>query len=189
MTDKCASVCNTARPSVGDSQAPNDGKSDDPTGSASTHDSGATSATGNGNDGGRTPTSKNKTTCSQLGDYACSCQIPTAKAPANDFDCDPKIGLAAVCCADEKWPSSGSCSCLTAACDRPGGGGCDCSLGTAGDTCVDGAVCCAGPYGDCKCTYGIDQCWMGYRKVNQCDATAIGCRDGKKTVASCSLAK
>ncbi|HEY2517792.1 MAG TPA: hypothetical protein VGI39_43280 [Polyangiaceae bacterium] len=131
------------------------------------------------------------TTCSKEGTAGCTCDAPDPKNPgaANSTACNLTAVPGSVCCADQGWPQAGTtCACLTATCDHPAGGGCDCSLGTDGQTCNDGVVCCAtGSPLECLCTYGVSTCWEGYRQVQQCDAPAIGC-GSQNSVTSCSLA-
>jgi hypothetical protein len=138
---------------------------------------------GGGDSGGPT----GQTSCAKNAS-SCTCEAPSDAGAGNAVVCDPAIGLGAICCADSRWPAPGStCSCLTAACNRPGGGGCDCSLGSAGDTCNDGTMCCVAPGGgDCQCTYQGTTCYDGYRQVQKCDGQAIGC-GADRQVASCSI--
>jgi hypothetical protein len=128
-----------------------------------------------------------QTTCSKNGS-ACTCDPPGDAGAGNSVVCDESVGLGAICCASATWPAPGSrCSCLTASCNRPGGGGCDCTLGSAGDTCNDGTMCCVVPGGgDCQCTYQGTTCYDGYRQVQKCDGQAISCGPNRQ-VASCSM--
>ncbi len=192
----CRTACGTAgeeggpggegdgyEPGVGDG-APND----------SPHDSGSLADVDATSSSADATTAKNKTHCAKLGtsDAACDCKVPLpsdSKVP-NDVTCNEAVAFHAVCCAGTGWPNQGStCSCLSADCDSPGGGGCSCSLGVAGETCTDGTVCCVSPAGACFCTYQGTDCAMGYKEVEQCDGLAIGCRPGTNRVTSCSLAK
>jgi hypothetical protein len=126
------------------------------------------------------------TSCSLQGTGGCTCAAPADAG--NDVKCDPTAVTGSVCCADSTWPSAGAtCSCLTAACTYPAGGGCDCTLGTGGNVCNDGTVCCVSPENECLCTYGVSTCWTGYKTVAQCDAPSIGCGAGQQQVTSCSV--
>jgi hypothetical protein len=124
--------------------------------------------------------------CRKLGGYACTCDAPHPDK-LTGVACDESVGPSAVCCADTAWPSAGTCSCMTASCNRPAGGGCSCSLGVDGDSCNDGTVCCVSPQGQCLCTYGATTCFRGYRTVAACTGEAIGCGVGKKKVPSCQV--
>ena len=129
------------------------------------------------------------TSCSMTGTAACTCAPPDPSNPgaANSTECDPVAVQGSVCCADPNWPEPGStCTCFTASCMHPAGGGCDCTLGTDGQSCKDGVVCCVSPESDCLCTYGVSSCWDGYRTVSQCDGPAIGC-GANNQVSSCSV--
>lgn len=130
-------------------------------------------------------TSANRSVCRALGSAACTCDMPDSGGDYNA--CSESVGEAALCCADSAWPGGGSCTCLTADCTHPGGGGCTCSPGTRGDTCNDGAVCCVKPGSPCLCTYGITECWSGYRHVAQCDGQAFQCSPGQRKVRSCNV--
>jgi hypothetical protein len=130
------------------------------------------------------------TSCSNAGTAGCTCNAPDPKTSgaANSTECDKTAVPGSVCCADPGWPNPGTtCGCLTATCTQPGGGGCSCSLGTDGQTCNDGVVCCASddPL-QCMCTSGVSTCWTGYRQVLQCDAPSIGCGFNTQ-VTSCSI--
>jgi hypothetical protein len=131
------------------------------------------------------------TTCTRTGTAACTCGAPDPGNPAagNDTECDTTAVPGSVCCADANWPAAGSaCTCLTASCTQEPGGGCDCSLGSDGQTCNMGVVCCVAPspQQECLCTFGVNTCWQGYRQVQQCDAPAIGC-GANNQVVSCSV--
>lgn len=132
----------------------------------------------------------NGTKCAGSGVAGCSCAAPDPSKPGsgNAYACDGNVGIGAVCCAGAGWPSTGStCTCFTATCNRPGGGGCDCSLGFAGDTCNDGTACCVSPFGgQCECTFQGSTCPMDYRQVTQCDGLAIGCGNDRR-VTSCTI--
>jgi hypothetical protein len=131
------------------------------------------------------------TSCLMTGTGACTCAPPDPSNPgaANSTECDSVAVQGSVCCADTNWPEPGStCTCLTASCTHPGGGGCDCTLGSDGQSCNDGVVCCVAPspQSECLCTYQVNSCWDGYRQVSQCDALAIGCGANNR-VSSCSI--
>ncbi len=166
---------------AGDSSAHDRPALDASAGDASPHDGGAI-------DGA---VATYKTSCDLMGTRgaACACRMPgpSSTTAPNSTACDATLDPAALCCADSAWPAAGSaCSCMTASCNRPGGGGCSCSRGVGGDSCNDGTVCCVSPFSECLCTYGITECWQEYRRVDRCDGLVFGCGSGRK-VQSCSI--
>lgn len=129
------------------------------------------------------------TRCSKTTGSGCTCNAPDPANPgaANSTTCTNTSVPGSVCCADPGWPKAGTtCACLTADCMHPAGGGCDCSLGTGGQVCSDGVVCCVSSTQECLCTYGVSTCWTGYKQVSQCDAPSIGCGSNDQ-VTSCSI--
>jgi hypothetical protein len=159
-------------------------------------DTGVATDSASGGDDGATRSDASSavyvTSCSMMGSGACTCAAPDPGNPgaANSTECDSMAVQGSVCCADPNWPEPGStCTCLTASCTHPAGGGCDCTLGSDGQSCNDGVVCCVAPspQSECLCTYGVSTCWDGYRTAPQgCNAPAIGC-GANSQLSSCSI--
>ena len=118
----------------------------------------------------------------------CTCS-PAMAGTGNDFDCSPSSYAGTVCCAPTSWPDEGlECSCRPLGCTEEADG-CFCQLvdtPPSSQSCA-AANCCAI---DDQCTCR-PSCFTGERTVPSCTAptldTGLGCAQGQKRVASCSI--
>jgi hypothetical protein len=122
------------------------------------------------------------------------CGCTAGLGVSNAAPCGPStLKEPGACCASQDWPSSGTCTCASFACDVNAGGGHDCWY-HSGDpihaTSASGAACCIRS-GICSCydASNADSC-KGYPSVASCTASTLApCTDvvtsDEHVVSSC----
>jgi hypothetical protein len=154
------------------------------------------------------------TVCTALVDQ-CTCTVqegPATRDASSSTPCNSTAYPDTTCCADDSWPSSGSCLCYTGSvyCGvvqdafTSGEAGCVCSSPpqsasqVIGATCYPGGtttssmlgICCTFTDGTCACAAGLHTCESTGTQVATCSAANFpaptsGC-SGQTQVKSCS---
>ncbi len=116
----------------------------------------------------------------------CQCSTESILGQATTR-CDQTTIPGGICCADQTWPSSGTCTCGTISCSSQTDS-CSCSfnLGITSISCNQsgGGFCCATAY-DCTC--GSTPCDSNATPVSDCDVpSSIACPSGQHVISNCS---
>jgi hypothetical protein len=121
----------------------------------------------------------------------CSCEAD--EPGSKPYRCDQTSIPNSVCCADDNYPTNGSCSCMPIKCDENiGPGGCSCSPDQEGNvsSCdISDGPCCMDEDGTCTCEPDNDEaCDQFSTPVDDCTlAKNVGCSSSQKWYTSCSL--
>lgn len=139
-------------------------------------------------DGGTTTVDVACSTNAPLGYCFCDGNSPGSKLSR----CDPTTVPNSICCADNNYPTSGTCTCSTIKCEQEIGVGCSCSPSANGNekTCAepaDGTCCRNDNNGFCTCNNDGTPCDQFTTEVGNCDTPAsVQCSSSQVWVTSCS---